>query len=131
VEVINIQLRSIFYIRHAPRLIRLPGSRTGGRQLRGCARLDRTPLFDFRTQKLPTNLADLSVTGARLALLKFASVDIAQELVDASVVGRGIGDADTGIVGVCLCWRNAEGCHCYGCRRRHAHYCPLHQFFLF
>jgi hypothetical protein len=56
---------------------------------------------------------------------------IAQEFVDASLVGSGIGDADTGIVGVCLCWWNAEGCQCYGCCRRHTQYCPLHQFFLF
>ncbi len=46
--------------------------------------------------------ADLSVIGARLALLKFASVYIAQEFVDASLVGSGIGDADTGIAGVCF-----------------------------
>jgi hypothetical protein len=56
---------------------------------------------------------------------------IAQEIVDASLVGSGIGDADTGIVGVCLCWWNAKGCQCYGCCRRHAQYCSLHQFFLF
>ena len=79
------------------------------------------------TQKLPTKLAQLSVIGARIALGRFASLD---EVVDASLVGGGIGDADTGIVGVCLCWWNAEGCQCYGCCRRHAHYCPLHQFFL-
>src|SRR6202008_3093651 len=51
---------------------------------------------------------------------------IAQESVDATLAGRGIGDADTGIVGVCLCWWNVEGCQCYGRCRRHAHYCPLH-----
>jgi hypothetical protein len=88
----------------------------------------RSLLFDFRIQKLPTKLAQLSVIGARVALGLFASLD---EVADASLVGSGIGDADTGIVGVCLCWWNAEGCQCYGCCRRHAHYCPLHQFFLF
>jgi hypothetical protein len=84
---------------------------------------------DFRTQKLPTNLAHLSVNGARpLAIAQVVSVHgvIAQEFVDASLVGSGTGDADTGIVGVCLCWWNAEGCQCYGCCRRHAHYGPLH-----
>jgi hypothetical protein len=87
-------------------------------------------LFDFRTQKLPTKLAHLSVIGARVALGLFASLD---EVVDAGLVGIGIGDADAGIVGVCWCWCwwNAEGCQCYGCCGRHAQYCPLHQFFLF
>lgn len=74
-------------------------------------------------------LAYLSVIGARLALPMFAY--IALVLVDASLVGNGIGDADTGIVGVCLCWWNAEGCQGYGCCRRHAQYRPRHQFFLF
>ena len=87
----------------------------------------RSLLFDFRTQKLPTKLAQLSVIGARVALGLFTSLD---EVVDASLVGIGMGGADTGIVGVCLCWWNAEGRQCYGCCRRHAHYCPLHQFFL-
>ena len=67
--------------------------------------------------------------GARLALGNCASVDIAQaqEFVDASLAGSAIGDADTGrIVGVCLCWWNAEECQCYGCCRRHTQYCPLH-----
>jgi hypothetical protein len=85
----------------------------------------------FGPQKLPTNLAHLSVIGARIALDRFASVEIAQEFVEASLVGSGIGDADAGIVGVCLCRWNAEGCQCYGCCRRHAPYCPLHQLFLF
>jgi hypothetical protein len=83
------------------------------------------------SQKLPTNLAHLSVIGARIALNHFASVEIAQEFVDASLVGSGIGDADTGIEGVYLCWWNADGWQCYGCCGRHAHYCPLHQLFLF
>jgi hypothetical protein len=61
------------------------------------------PGSDRSCQKLPTNLADLSVIGARLAVLKLASVEIAQEFVDASLVGRGICDAGTGIAGVCLC----------------------------
>jgi hypothetical protein len=90
----------------------------------------RSLLFDFRTQKLPTNLAHLSVIGARIAGAPFVQI---AEVVDASLAGSGIGDADTGIgiLGVCLCWWNAEGCQCYGCCRRHAQYCPLHQFFLF
>jgi hypothetical protein len=49
------------------------------------------------------------------------SVHIAQEFVDASLVGSGIGDADAGIA----------GCQCYGCCRRHAQYCLLDHFFLF
>ena len=84
----------------------------------------------FGDQKLPTDLAHLSVTGARIALGEFASVEIAQVFVDASLVGSGVGEADTGIAGVCLCWWNAEGCQCYGCRR-HVQYCPVHQLFLF
>ena len=80
------------------------------------------------TQKLPTKLAYLSLMGARVTLRLFASFN---EVADASPVGSGIGDADTGIVGVCLSWWNAEGCQCYGCCRRHGHYCPLHQFFFF
>lgn len=86
------------------------------------------------TQTLPTNLAHLSVNGARpLAIAQWVSAPgvIARKFADASLVGSGIGDADTGIVGVCLCWWNAEGCQSYGCCRRHAQYCPLHQFFLF
>jgi hypothetical protein len=77
--------------------------------------------------EVPTNLALRSVKGARLAIA-LVSVQgvIGRGFVDASLVGSGIGDADTGIVGVCLCWWNAEGCQCYGCCRRHAHYCPLH-----
>jgi hypothetical protein len=69
--------------------------------------------------EVPTNLAHLSVKGARraIALVSVHGV-VAQEFVDASPVGSGIGDADTGIVGVCLCWWNAEGCQCYGCCRR-------------
>jgi hypothetical protein len=70
------------------------------------------------SQKLPTKLAQLSVIGARIALGRFASLD---EVIGASLVGGGIGDADTGIVGVCLCWWDAEGRQCYGCCRRHAH----------
>jgi hypothetical protein len=89
---------------------------------------------DFRSQKLPTNLAQLSVKGARpLAIAQLppsARGVIAQESVGASLAGSGIGDADTGIVGVRLCRWNAEGCQCYGCCRRQADYCPLHQFFL-
>jgi hypothetical protein len=37
---------------------------------------------------------------------------IARGFADASLVGSGIGDDDTGIVGVRLCSRNAEGCQC-------------------
>ena len=83
--------------------------------------------------EVPTKLALLSVIGARLAIahLVFVNGVLGRGFADASLVGRGIGDADTRIVGVCLCWWNAEGCQCYGCCRRHAHYCPLHQFFLF
>ena len=81
-------------------------------------------LFDVRTQKLPTNLAHLSVQGARpLAIAQCVSAHgvIAREFVDASLVGTEIRDADTGIVGVCLCWWNAEGCQCYACCHRRAH----------
>jgi hypothetical protein len=82
--------------------------------------------------EVPANLALLSVVGTRLAIAPVSVQGvIARGFVDASLVGSGIGDADTGIVGVCLCWWNAKGCQCYGCCRRHAHYCPLHQFFLF
>jgi hypothetical protein len=78
--------------------------------------------------EVPTKLAHLSVIRTRLAIAHSECVlgVIGRGLVDASLVGSGIGDADTGIVGVCLCWWNAEGCQCYGCCRRHAHYCPLH-----
>jgi hypothetical protein len=72
-------------------------------------------LFDVRTQKLPTNLAHLSVNGARpLAIAQWVSAHgvIAREFVDASLVGSGIGDDDTGTVGVCLSWWDAEGCQC-------------------
>ncbi len=69
--------------------------------------------------------------GARLTLGKFASVDISQELVDASLVGSRIGDAGAGILGVRLCWWNAEGCKCYRHRRRRAYSCPLHQLLPF
>jgi hypothetical protein len=81
--------------------------------------------------EVPTNLALRSVKGAGIAIA-LVSVQgvIAQEFVDASLVGGGIGDADTGIVGVGLCWWNAQECECYGGCRRHAHYCLLHQFFL-
>jgi hypothetical protein len=41
-------------------------------------------------------LAQLSVIGARVALGLFASLD---EVVDASLVGSGIADTDTGVVG--------------------------------
>jgi hypothetical protein len=78
-------------------------------------------------------LAQLSVKGARpfaIAQLPSALVVIAQDSVGASLVGSRIGDADTGIVGVGLCWWNAEGCQRYGYCRRHAHYCHLHQFAL-
>jgi hypothetical protein len=102
--------------------VRTAGVMDRARAPRGCNS------FGLGTQTLPTNLAHLSVIGARLALGPFASVEIAQEFIDASLVGSGIGDADTGIVGVCWCWWNAEGCQCYGCRRRQAHHCPLHQF---
>src|ERR1700761_927498 len=116
-------------------LTRRPSGRAGGCGAFSDTKLDITVLdADFRTQKLPTNLAHLSVKGARpLAIAQVVSVHgvMAQGFVAASPVGSGIGDADTGIVGVCLCWWNAEGCQCYGCWRRHAHYCPLHQFFLF
>jgi hypothetical protein len=72
--------------------------------------------------EVPTNLALRSVQGAGIAIA-LVSVQgvIAQGFVDASLVGSGIGDADTGIVGVCLCWWNAEGCQCYRSCRRHAH----------
>ncbi len=52
---------------------------------------------------LPTNLAYLSVMWARLALAEFASVDLAHVVVDARLVGGGIGDADAGIAGACRC----------------------------
>ena len=55
-----------------------------------------------------TNLTHRSVTRARsraIAQLVSLPLVIAQRIpVDASLVGSGIGDADTGIVGVCLCW---------------------------
>jgi hypothetical protein len=76
--------------------------------------VDRSdPLFDFRTQKLPTHLAHLSINRTRpLAIAQWVSAHgvIAPDFIDASLVGSGIGDADTGIVGVRLCWWNAEGC---------------------
>src|SRR5271166_5087841 len=73
--------------------------------------------------EVPTKLALRSVIGARLAIAHLVSVHgvIAQGFVDASLVGSGIGDADTGIVGVCLCWWNAERCQCYHRCRRRAH----------
>jgi hypothetical protein len=46
---------------------------------------------DFRTQKLPTNLAHLSVKGARpLAIAQVVSVHgvMARGFVDASLVGQ-------------------------------------------
>jgi len=59
---------------------------------------------------VPTKLAHLSVKGAGIAIALVSVQDfIAQGVVAASVVASGIGDADTGIVGVCLCWWNAEG----------------------
>jgi hypothetical protein len=78
--------------------------------------------------EVPTNLAQLSVKGAGLAIA-LVSVHgvIAQEFVDASLVGSGIGDTGTGIYRVGVGWWNAEGCQCYGCCRRRAQYCPLHQ----
>jgi len=88
------------------------------------ALLDRTPPIQLSAQKLPTNLAQLSVKGARpLAIAQCVSAHgvNAREFVDASLVDSGIGDADTGIVGVCLCWWNAEGCQCYHRCRRRAH----------
>jgi len=89
-------------------------------------RIARLPLggTDFRTQKLPTKLAHLSVNGARpLAIAQWVSAHrvTAREFVDASLGGSGNGDADTGIVGVCLCWWNAERCQWYGYCCRHAH----------
>jgi hypothetical protein len=53
--------------------------------------------------------------GLPLAIAQFVSAHgvIALEFVDASLVGTGIGDADTGIVGVSLYWWSAEGCHRY------------------
>jgi hypothetical protein len=57
--------------------------------------------------EVPTKLAHLSVIRAGLAIAHSVSVH-------ASLVGSGIGGADTGIFGVCLCWWNAEGCQCYG-----------------
>jgi hypothetical protein len=69
-----------------------------------------------------TNLALRSIQGARLAIAPVSVHGvIAQEVVDASLVGSRIGDGDTGIVGVCLCWWNAEGYQCYDRCRRHAH----------
>jgi hypothetical protein len=106
-------------------LSRRPSGRAGGCGAFSDTKLDVTVLdADFRTQKLPTNLAHLSVKGARpLAIAQVVSVYgvMAQGFVAASLVGSGIGDADTGIVGVCLCWWNAEGCQCYGRCRRCAH----------
>src|ERR1700756_2807160 len=112
-----------------------PGSR---RLLDGSAEVKKMSFwFGVST---PPKLAHLSVKGARLAFalvsaqcaIALVSVQgaIARGFVDASLVGSGIGDADTGIVGVCLCWWNADGRQCYRRCRRHAHYCPLHQFFL-
>jgi hypothetical protein len=77
---------------------------------------------------VPTTLAHLSVKGhgPAIAALVSAYGVIAPGFVGASLVGSGTGDADTGIVGVCLCWWNAEGYQRYGCCRRRAHYCPLH-----
>ena len=68
---------------------------------------------------VPTKLAHLSVKGHGLAIAALVSVHEvnAPGFVGASLVGSGTGDADTWIVGVCLCWWNAEGCQCYGCCR--------------
>jgi hypothetical protein len=45
--------------------------------------------------EVPTNLAQLSVKGARLAIAPVSVHGvIAQEFVDASLVGSGIGDAE-------------------------------------
>jgi hypothetical protein len=69
----------------------------------------------FQGRRLvPTKLAQLSVKGAGLAIALVSvhvSVHgvIAREFVAARLVGSGIDNADTGIVGVCLCWWNAEG----------------------
>ena len=60
---------------------------------------------------VPTNLALLSVVGARLAIAPVSVQGvIVRGFVDTGLVGSGIGDADTGIVGVCQCRWNAEGC---------------------
>ena len=61
---------------------------------------------------VPTKLAYLSVNGTGLAIAQLGSAHgvIAQESIDASLVGSGIGDAHTGIVvGVCLRWWHAQG----------------------
>src|SRR5262249_16270996 len=78
--------------------------------------------------EVPTELALRTVIGARLALAHRGSGrgDIGLGFVDASLVSRGVGDAVTGVVGVCLCWWNAEGCQCYQRCRRRAHQGVLH-----
>lgn len=52
-------------------------------------------------------MAHLSVNGARRAHPSLVSQEGAH-LVDASLLGNGVGDADTAIVGLCLCWWNAK-----------------------
>jgi hypothetical protein len=68
--------------------------------------------------RIPTKLAHLSVIGVRPAI---AHSNFGRVSVDASLMGSGIDDADTGIVGVCLCWWSAEGYQCYHRCRRRAH----------
>jgi hypothetical protein len=71
--------------------------------------------------EVPAELALRSVIGARLAIAHWVSLHcvIGRGSVDASLMGNGIGDAGTGIVGVCLCGWNPEGSQRYHrCRRR-------------
>lgn len=72
----------------------------------------------------PTKLAKLSVIGARVALRLLASLN---EVVYAILVGSGIDNAGTGVVGVCLCQWNTERRQCQDCCRQQTEYCPLHQ----
>ena len=72
----------------------------------------------LRNYPIPTKLAHLSVIGVCPAI---AHSDSGRVFVDASLVGSGFDDAETGFVGVCLCWWSAEGYLCYNRCRRRAH----------
>jgi hypothetical protein len=56
--------------------------------------------------EVPTKLAYLSIIGAGLAIAHPGAARgvIGLGIVDASLVGSGIGDADAGIFGACLRW---------------------------
>jgi hypothetical protein len=89
-----------------------------------CPRVSRLPSRRRLSDPgVPAELALRSVIGARLAIAHWVSLRgvIGLGSVDASLMGNGIGDAGTGIVGVCLCGWNAEGCQCYHRCRRRAH----------